>query len=160
MCDLCWYRCAQVHYRHQSESRMQVSHRDMFFHTVQKLPIYKTGHTQLKFCLAKCHNRSSYYLWSTTPWRRSGGMEVLLQPLFDLGTRWRRVVRFTPRQLYPQGQNPWYPLDRRMGGSQSRAGPGGEEKNSQPLPGLEPSNIQPVAQRYTTRSSRLRCYLW
>jgi hypothetical protein len=35
------------------------------------------------------------------------------------------------------------------GGPQSRSGRGGE-KHSQPLPGLEPSNIQPVAQRYTT----------
>jgi hypothetical protein len=31
---------------------------------------------------------------------------------------------------------------------------GGEEKNSQPLPGLEPSFIQPVAERYTTELSR------
>jgi hypothetical protein len=30
-----------------------------------------------------------------------------------------------------------YPLDRRLGGPQSRSGRGGEEKNSQPPPGLE-----------------------
>jgi hypothetical protein len=42
-----------------------------------------------------------------------------------------------------------HPLDRRLGGPQSRSGRGGEEKNSQPLPGLEPPTIQPVAQRYT-----------
>jgi hypothetical protein len=46
-------------------------------------------------------------------------------------------------------------LDRRLGGSQRRSGRGGEEKNSQPLPGLEPPIIQPVAQRYTTELSRL-----
>jgi hypothetical protein len=40
-------------------------------------------------------------------------------------------------------------LDRRLGGAQSRSGSGGEEKNSQPLPGLEPPIIQPVAQLYT-----------
>jgi len=34
-----------------------------------------------------------------------------------------------------QGKNPWYPLDRRLGGPQSWPGPGGEEKNSQTLPG-------------------------
>jgi hypothetical protein len=28
-------------------------------------------------------------------------------------------------------------LDRRLGGPQSRSGRGGEEKNSQPLPGIE-----------------------
>jgi hypothetical protein len=40
-------------------------------------------------------------------------------------------------------------LDRRLGGR------GGEEKNSQSLPGLEPPIIQPVAQRYTTEISWL-----
>jgi hypothetical protein len=34
----------------------------------------------------------------------------------------------------------WYPLDRRLGGPQSRSGRGGEEKNSQPPPGIEPQN--------------------
>jgi hypothetical protein len=63
------------------------------------------------------------------------------------------VVNFTPRQLYPQGKSPWYPLDRRLCGPQSRSGRGGEEKNSQPLPGIEPPNIQPVAQRYTAELS-------
>jgi hypothetical protein len=37
-------------------------------------------------------------------------------------------------QLYPQGNSPWYPLDRRLGGPQSRSARGGEEKNSQPPP--------------------------
>jgi hypothetical protein len=64
---------------------------------------------------------------------------------------WRWVVSFTLRPLYPQGKSPWYPLDRKLGGYQSRSGHGGEEKYSQPLPGLEPSIVQPVAQRYTTR---------
>jgi hypothetical protein len=44
-------------------------------------------------------------------------------------------------------------LVRRLGGPQSRSERGGEEKNSQPLPGLEPP-IQPVVQRYTTELSR------
>jgi hypothetical protein len=38
----------------------------------------------------------------------------------------------------PQGKSPWFPLDRRVGGHQSRSGRGGEEKNSQPPPGIEP----------------------
>jgi hypothetical protein len=38
--------------------------------------------------------------------------------------------------IYPQGKSPWYPLCRRLGGPQSRCGLGGEEKNSQLLPGL------------------------
>jgi hypothetical protein len=47
----------------------------------------------------------------------------------------------------PAGKTPWYPLYRRLGGAQSRSG---VEKNSQPLPVLEPPIIQSVAQRYTT----------
>jgi hypothetical protein len=43
-----------------------------------------------------------------------------------------------------------HPVDRRLGGPQSQSGHGGEEKNSKPLPGLEPPIIQPVAQCYTT----------
>jgi hypothetical protein len=75
--------------------------------------------------------------------------------ILDLGTRWTWVVSLTPRPLYPQGKSPWYPLDGRRGGPQSRSGLGGVEKNSQPLSGLEPPIMQPVAQRYTTELSRL-----
>jgi len=58
--------------------------------------------------------------------------------ILDVGTTWRWVVSFTPRPLYTQGKSPRYPLDRRLGGPQSRSGHGGEEKNSQPPPGIEP----------------------
>jgi hypothetical protein len=34
----------------------------------------------------------------------------------------------------PHVKGPWYPLDRRLAGPQSRSGRGGEEKNSQPPP--------------------------
>jgi hypothetical protein len=43
-----------------------------------------------------------------------------------------RPGRFTHRE------SPWYPLDRTLGGLQSRSGRGGEEKNSQLPPGIEP----------------------
>jgi hypothetical protein len=76
--------------------------------------------------------------------------------------RW--VVKSTPRPLHSKRKSPWYPLDRRLGGSQSRSGCGGEEKNSQLLPVLDPPIIQSVAQRYTTELSRLPCknlnYKW
>jgi hypothetical protein len=50
----------------------------------------------------------------------------------------------TPAAL-PQGKRPWYPLDRRLGESQSRSGRGVEEKNSQPPPGIETrSSDRPV----------------
>jgi len=61
------------------------------------------------------------------------------------------VDSFTPRTLYSQGKSPWYLLDRSLGRSQSRSGRGGEEKNSQPLPELEPL----ITQRYTTDVQKL-----
>jgi hypothetical protein len=54
----------------------------------------------------------------------SGGIAPLI---LDLGSRLRWVVSCTARPLYPH----W------LGGLLSRSGRGGEEKNSQPLPGLE-----------------------
>jgi hypothetical protein len=88
------------------------------------IPVLSTEHHSMKVCWGSGH---------TAPW------------ILDLGTRWRWVVSFTPRPLYPYGKSPWYPLIRGLGGPQSRSGKGGEEKNSQPLPGLEPPIIQPVA---------------
>jgi hypothetical protein len=79
------------------------------------------------------------------------GVEVYLHS--DLGTKWGWVVSFTPRPLYPQGKSPWYPLDRRLGGPQSRSGCS-EEKNSQPRRESNPRTpiVQPVAQRYNSLS--------
>jgi hypothetical protein len=57
-------------------------------------------------------------------------------------------------QLYTQVKSPWYQLDRRLGGPQSRC-ECGEEKNSQPLPGLKLLIIQPIAQCYTTELYQL-----
>jgi hypothetical protein len=82
------------------------------------------------------------------------GVEVKLTHFFHLSTRWRWVVSFTPWPLYPQGRSPRYPLDRRLVGPQSWSGGGGEEKNSQLLPGLEPPVVQPVAQLCITELSR------
>jgi len=48
--------------------------------------------------------------------------------ILDLDTRWKCMVSFTRRPLYPHGKKPWYPLDRRLGGSQWRSGRGGKEK--------------------------------
>jgi hypothetical protein len=48
------------------------------------------------------------------------GSGVIALYILDLGTRWRWMVSFTPWPLNPQGKSPWYPLDRRLGGPQSR----------------------------------------
>jgi hypothetical protein len=73
--------------------------------------------------------------------------EHIAELILHLGSRWIWVVSFTFRPLYTQGNSPWYPLDRMLGGPQSQSGHGCEEKNFQPLPGLEPPIIQPEAQR-------------
>jgi hypothetical protein len=76
---------------------------------------------KLSLCLTKHHAMKTY--------TGSGG---IAPRILDLGTRWRGMVSFTPRPLYPQGKNSRYPLDRRLSGPQSRSGRGGEEKNSHP----------------------------
>jgi hypothetical protein len=81
---------------------------------------------KLSLCLTKHHSMKMY--WA------SGG---IAPHILYLRTRWRWVVSFTPRPLYPQGKSSWYPLNRRLRGPQSRSGRGSEEKNSQPLPGIE-----------------------
>jgi hypothetical protein len=81
----------------------------------------------LSLCLTKYHAMKTY--WG------SGG---IAPRILDLGTRWRWMVSFTPRPLYPQGKNPWYTLNRRLGEPQNRSWYGGEKKNSQPPPGIEP----------------------
>jgi hypothetical protein len=75
--------------------------------------------------------------------------------ILDLGTRCRWVVSFTPWPLYSHGNSPWYPLHRWLGGPQSQSGRGGEEKNSQPLLGLEHTIIQSIAHCCTTELSQL-----
>jgi len=50
-----------------------------------------------------------------------------------------------PQPLYPQGKNPWYPLDRRLGRPQSWSGCSGKEKKI-PAPAANRTPIvQPVA---------------
>jgi hypothetical protein len=60
--------------------------------------------------------------------------------IFNIGPRWRWVVSFTPWPLYPRRKSPQYPVDRRLGGPQSRSWRGGEEKKipSLLLPGNDP----------------------
>jgi hypothetical protein len=61
------------------------------------------------------------------------------------------VVSLMPRPLYPRGKSPRYPLNRWLGGPQSRSGRDREVKILT-LPRLElrpPSVVQPVASLYT-----------
>jgi hypothetical protein len=115
------------------------------------VPLFFSDHNVAWFCHMSLTSGelSLYFNWAP---RDEGvlGEWGIAPPILDLGTRWRWVVSFTPRPLYPQGKSPCHPLDRKLGGSQSRSGHSDEKKNSQPLPGLKPPIIQPVAQRYAT----------
>jgi hypothetical protein len=89
----------------------------------------------LSLCLTKHYAKKTYC-----------GSAGIAPRILDLGTRWRWVVSFTPRPLYPQGKSPYNLLDRRLGGPLSRSGRDGEEKNSQPPSGnrtLEPRQSNP-----------------
>jgi hypothetical protein len=79
---------------------------------------------------------------STMPWRRMGEWKYSAT-ILDLSTGWRWVVSFTYRPLYPRGKNPRCPLDRRLGGPQSRSGLWGEEKNLLPLSEIGPRPSSP-----------------
>jgi hypothetical protein len=58
-----------------------------------------------------------------------------------------------PAALPPE-KEPWYPLDRRLGGPQSRSRhSGGEEKNSQPL-GRKRSDFSAPSEKKNTNEVR------
>jgi hypothetical protein len=87
--------------------------------SVVNLLIKNFTHVKDSLCLTKHPSVKTY--WG------SGG---IAPRILDLGTRWRWVVNFTPQPLYPQGKipPPRYPLDRSLGGPQSRSGRSGEER--------------------------------
>jgi hypothetical protein len=64
-------------------------------------------------------------------------------PFSTLGTRWRWVVSFTLRPLYPRGKGPMFSLCGRLAGHQSRYGRYGKENIFLPLPGIEPRSSSP-----------------
>jgi hypothetical protein len=99
-------------------------------------------------CLTKYHAMKLYPVLNQAArhrdiWRNGG----ITPHLLNHGSRWRWVVSFTPRPLYLRGKSPRYPLDRRLGGPQSRSGHSGDEENkSLPFPaGNRTLVVQPIA---------------
>jgi hypothetical protein len=95
------------------------------------------------------------------PWRPIGG-GCIYPHFLDLSTSCRWVVSFMSGPHYSRGKSSQYPLDRRLGGPQSRSGICGEEKNSWPYQALnsEPLVVQPVASCYTDTLSQLPDYVY
>jgi hypothetical protein len=71
--------------------------------------------------------------------------------ILDLGTSWTWVVSFMPRPLYQLGKNPWYPLDRRLGGAPESVWTRWKRENSCPYRDSNSiiSAVKHVASRYT-----------
>jgi len=59
------------------------------------------------------------------------------------------VVSFTPWLHCPKGRSPWYPMDRKMGGTQSQLECSGKEIISLLLPEIEPQSSSPLPSDYT-----------
>jgi hypothetical protein len=97
----------------------------------------------IKVKLSLCS--TNYALYHEGVW----GSGCVYPHFLDFGTSWRWVVSFTSRPLYPPVKSSRYPLDRRLGESQSRAGR--REENSWPYreSNSDTSVVQPVASRYT-----------
>jgi hypothetical protein len=73
---------------------------------------------------------------SITQWRHMGESRYT-STILGLDTRWRWVVSFKPRPLYPWGKSSRYPSDRRLDGPQSRFGCREVEKNLLPVPWIK-----------------------
>jgi hypothetical protein len=70
------------------------------------------------------------------------GSECVNPRIHNLWSSWRWVVSFTPWLIYPLGKRTLYPLDRGLGGPQSRSGWGREQKNLEPTETRTPTPRQ------------------
>jgi hypothetical protein len=68
---------------------------------------------KLSLCLNKHHAMKTY-------WGSEG-----IAPRINLDARWKWMISFTLRPLYPGVKNILFPLDRTLDGPQSRSGRGG-----------------------------------
>jgi hypothetical protein len=68
--------------------------------------------------------------------------------ILGLRTRWRCVVSFALRPLYPGKNSSRYPLDMRLTKPQNRSECCGEEKNLA-FAGNQTAAVEPVARLYT-----------
>jgi hypothetical protein len=77
-----------------------------------------------------------------------GGEDVYLLLILDLGTRWGEWSASRPGRALPPGKVPRYPLDRRLGGPESRSAHRLQEKSFSSADDRTPV-VQSVVTRYT-----------
>jgi hypothetical protein len=88
-----------------------------------------THNVKLSLRVTKHHVVKTYPLLNQAPCHVAYSSSADTTPrILNLSTRWMWVASFSPWQLYPRGMRPWYPLDMRLGGPQSRSGRGGSKK--------------------------------
>jgi len=63
-------------------------------------------------------------------------------PILKLDTGWKWST--SRLAVLPPGEQPRYPLNRRLGGLQSQSGRFAEDKSPLPLPRFKPWTVQPV----------------
>jgi hypothetical protein len=85
----------------------------LFFIALAAMSYESLGSWNFNSSCALCHEDIGEWRCSSTT-------------ILDLGTGWKRVVRFTPLSLYPRENRPRYPSERRLVGS--RAGLNSVEK--------------------------------
>jgi hypothetical protein len=95
---------------------------ELYLHSQIRLQ-WRGAQLKLSLCLFKHYPMKTY--------RLSRG---IVPRILKLGARWRWVVSFTPRPLYPR-----YQLDRRLGWPERRSGRGDEGKNTQPCLEFRPA---------------------
>jgi hypothetical protein len=94
----------------------------LLFGIFAPLPYYELYILWKKTLVKVRKNCSCAYLIRHYTMKAYGGSGCTNLHFLDLGTSWRRVVRIMPRPFYRRGKRPQYPLDRRLGGPQSRSG--------------------------------------
>jgi hypothetical protein len=70
-------------------------------------------------------------------WESAANSRGIVPSIYNLGAGRRRVVTFTPLRLHPSRKSRRYPLDRRLGGPQSRSWRCGEQEVLLLLPRIE-----------------------
>jgi hypothetical protein len=102
--------------------------------------LIKVKMVKLSLCLTMHHAMKTY--WG------SGG---IAPSILDLGTRWRWVVSFTTRPLYPQEKSLCFPLDRGWVGPRAVLDAVVKRKIPSPRRESNPRTpiVQPLAHRYT-----------
>jgi hypothetical protein len=87
----------------------------------------------------------SLYLTKHHAIKTYGGVEVYLHSFLTEILDGGDLSASRPGRFTPMVKSPWYPLDRRLGGPQSRSGRGDEKKKIPSATGNGTSAVQSVA---------------